>query len=137
MSVFSRLGLIMGALFVVDSFVYWALQSDKQGFALILFAGLGLIYLGVYALLAVRKAGRPAAGEEGPGEPHIGPTIWPLVFAVSAVVMVIGILVTPAILVVGAILFVAAAIGWILAARRQWHAGGHGEEEHASSTTGH
>jgi len=141
MSTFSRIGLILGVLFIIDSVVYLALQSDEQGFALILFTGIGFAYLGCYSLLAVRKARRQAAAEEGPGEPHIGPTIWPLVFAVSAVVMVVGILVTPVILVIGGILFVVAAVGWISAARKQWrHVDGHdGHDagEHAASTAEH
>jgi len=133
MGTFSRIGLILGALFVIDSFVYLALQHDKQGFTLILFAGLGFAYLGLYALLSVRKARRQAAAEgEELGEPHIGPTIWPFVFAVSAVVITIGILVTPVILVLGGILFVVAAVGWIAAARRQWHVEGHDGGDHGT-----
>jgi cobalamin synthase len=135
-STFSRIGLILGVLFLIDSFVYLGLQSNKQGFVLILFTGVGFAYLGCYALLAVRKA-RHEAAEEGLGEPHVGPTIWPLVFAVSAVVMVVGILVTPVILVIGGILFVVAAVGWISAARKQWHVEGHDSGEHASSTAEH
>ena len=137
MSTFARIGLIIGALFVIDSVVYLSLQHDKQGFVLILFAGLGFAYLGCYALLAVRKAKRQTQAEEGVGEPHVGPTIWPLVFAVSAVVMVVGILVTPVILVIGGILFVVAAVGWITAARKQWHVEGHEAGEHAPSAAEH
>jgi hypothetical protein len=137
MSTFSRIGLIIGVLFVIDSFVYLALQNDKQGFVLILFAGVGFAYFGLYTLLSVRKAKREVAAEEGSGEPHVGPTIWPLVFAVSAVVMVVGILVTPVILVLGGILFVAAAVGWISAARKQWHVDGHDAGDHAPSAAGH
>jgi hypothetical protein len=141
MSTLARLGLILGVLFVIDSAVYLAVQNDKQGFVLILFAGLGFAYFGCYALLSVRKAKRQTAAEEGLGEPHVGPTIWPLVFAVSAVVMAVGILVTPVILVIGGILFVVAAVGWISAARKQWHhVDGHGAGdagEHAASTAEH
>jgi len=136
MSTFGRLGLILGLLFVIDSFVYLALQNDKQGWVLIMFAGLGFAYLGCYALLAVRRAKRETAAEEL-GEPHVGPTIWPLVFAVSAVVIAVGILVTPVILVIGGILFVVAAVGWITAARRQWHVEGHEPGEHAPSAAEH
>ena len=67
----------------------------------------------------------------------MGPTIWPLVFAVSAVVIAVGILVTPVILVIGGILFVVAAVGWITAARRQWHVEGHEPGEHAPSAVEH
>jgi len=137
MRTFARLGLILGVLFVIDSVVYLALQKDKQGFVLILFVGVGFAYLGLYALLSVRRARRSTTAEEGLGEPHVGPTIWPLVFAVSAVVMTIGILVTPVILVIGGILFVAAAVGWISAARKQWHPRDHGAGEHAPSAAEH
>jgi len=138
MRTFARIGLILAVLFVIDSFVYLALQKDKQGFVLILFVGLGFGYMALYSWTSVRKAKRQAAAEEGLGEPHVGPTIWPLVFAVSAVIITIGILVSPIILVLGGIVFVAAAVGWITAARKQWqHVEGHDAGDHAATTAEH
>lgn len=54
------------------------------------------------------------------GEPHVGPTIWPLVFALSMVPMVVGAVGSRWVLVVGAIVFVGAGAGWLLDVQRQW-----------------
>ena len=43
---------------------------------------------------------------------HVGPTIWPFAFAVSGVVLALGLIVTGWILIPGAIAFAASAAGW-------------------------
>jgi hypothetical protein len=63
-------------------------------------------------------------------EPHVGPTIWPLVFAVSAIGLVLGAVAVRWALLPGAILFVLASVGWVLDVHRQWH-------HHASGLSGH
>src|SRR5439155_3573487 len=94
--VFSRIGLIFGGAFVVDAIVYWITQNNEQGLSLLAMTAAGFAYMGIYAALALRKAGREAAAEAGEEEePHIGPAIWPAVFAVAAVGLTFGILVAP------------------------------------------
>ncbi|HEY1332469.1 MAG TPA: cytochrome c oxidase subunit 4 [Actinomycetota bacterium] len=135
MRVFARIGLLFGGAFAIDAVIYWYLQKEQQTTVLLAMTAASFAYLGLYALLAVRKAGREAEVVEQE-EPHVGPTIWPAVFALSAVGIVLGVLVAPWLLAVGGLLFVAAAVGWITDTRRQWRhvdhdePAGHGAEVH-------
>jgi hypothetical protein len=72
----------------------------------------------------------PAAETASDAEPHVGPTIWPLVFAVSAIGLVLGAVAVRWALLPGAILFVLASVGWVLDVHRQWH-------HHAAGLSGH
>ncbi len=79
----------------------------------------------------------PPTTDDGPptemsadAEPHVGPTIWPLVFAVSAIGLVLGAVAVRWALLPGAILFVVASVGWVLDVHRQWH-------HHAAGLAGH
>jgi hypothetical protein len=131
--VLSRIGLIFGGAFAIDAIVYWITQKNEQGLSLLAMTAAGFIYIGIYTALALRKAGREAAAEAGEEqEPHIGPTIWPAVFALSAVGITLGILVAPWLLIVGGAIFVAAAVGWAMDARRQWRT-----DEHHQAPAGH
>lgn len=133
MKAFSRLGLIFGGAFAVDAIVYWITQNNAQGLSLLAMTAAGFAYLGIYAALSLRKAGREAAAEAGEEqEPHIGPTIWPAVFALSAVGLTLGVLVAPWLLIVGGVIFVAAAVGWATDTRRQWRT-----DEHHPAPVGH
>jgi cytochrome c oxidase subunit IV len=128
-----RLGLLLAVLFIADAIVYWALQDEYIGTTMIAMTGVGFGFIALYAFTAVRKARRqehvPVAGEA-----HVRGTIWPAVFALSAVGFTLGVLVTPWLLIVGGALFVAAAAGWAVETRRQW-GGEHavvGEHPHQS-----
>jgi hypothetical protein len=120
MTFLQRLGLVLFVLFVADAVVYWALQKPEYiGTTMIAMTGVGFCFIALYAFTAVRKARRQ---EQMPvsGEPHVRGTIWPAVFALSAVGFTLGVLVTPWLLIVGGALFVAAAAGWATETRRQW-----------------
>jgi hypothetical protein len=78
-----------------------------------------------------KDSAMPSAPElAADAEPHVGPTIWPLVFAVSAIGLVLGAVAVRWALVPGAILFVLASVGWVLDVHRQWH-------HHAAGLSGH
>jgi hypothetical protein len=79
---------------------------------------------------ATDSATPPAAEMAADAEPHVGPTIWPLVFAVSAMGLVVGAVAVRWALIPGAILFVLASVGWVLDVHRQWH-------HHAAGLSGH
>jgi hypothetical protein len=118
-NVFARLCLVLGGLFVADAVIYWSLQHEHVGTALLAMTAVGFIFTGLYMAMALRKARRrpelPVAEEA-----HVRGTIWPAVFAVSAVGLTLGVLVTPWLLVVGGVLFAAAGAGWTAETRRQW-----------------
>jgi predicted membrane channel-forming protein YqfA (hemolysin III family) len=135
---FARIGFFLGLFFVIDAPVYLLTQHEHEGFTLIAMTAVGFAYLGLYAALSMRKAKRQVAreaagvGAEEIEEPHIAPTIWPVVFALSAVGFTAGVLAAHWLLIVGGVLFVAAAVGWAADARRQWrhpeHQPSHGRE---------
>jgi hypothetical protein len=59
-------------------------------------------------------AKREAAAEgEAHAEPEVLPTIWPLVFSLSAVLLMLGVIVTPWLFVLGGVVFLLAAAGWV------------------------
>jgi hypothetical protein len=126
----TRIAFALAAYYLVASFGYLLTGTIEvdDGFPLLLMASAAIALLGGYTFLAVRRAEREAAAQlDAPAEaePHIGSTIWPFGFAVAAVVIVVGITVTPWILIVGALLFVAAALGWFGDVRHQWRHGDH------------
>jgi hypothetical protein len=131
-SLFSRIFAGLGAFLIVTGVIYGSAVSEYEGFTLMIIVGGGALLIGVYLISAVQRAravlARPetavgAAAEEG--EPHVAPTIWPLVFALSSIGLVVGAVAARWVLVVGGVLLVVAGFGWILDVRRQWrhHAG--------------
>ena len=89
-NVFARLGLVLGGLFAVDTVVYWSLQHEHVGASLLAMTAVGFAFLGLYARIALRKARARRPSRSTEEEPHVGPTIWPAVFALSAVGLALG-----------------------------------------------
>jgi 4-amino-4-deoxy-L-arabinose transferase-like glycosyltransferase len=115
--------------FVIAGFAYALTGTFEGGFPLLMVAAVGVALLGSYVVAAVRRAEREiAAGEhdEEPVEPHVGPTIWPFGYALSAIGVVLGLLVDKGLYVAGGMLFVAATFGWFADVRHQWR---HAHEE--------
>jgi hypothetical protein len=127
MTLFSRIGMGLGAFLIVMGIVYGLAAREYEGFTLMLTVAGGALLVGTYLTRAVQRAraalaaqvagGGPGAGET---EPHVAPTIWPLVFALSMIGLVIGAVGYPWALAGGGVLLVAALVGWSLDVRRQW-----------------
>lgn len=115
----------IGTYLVEAAIIYGLVTHEFVGFPLLLVAGLGFLYLAGYVLWGLRRV-RPlaAAGEaeavEAEEEPHVGPTIWPLVFALSTVLLTVGAILSRWVLVAGGAVFLAAAVGWFLDVLKQW-----------------
>jgi hypothetical protein len=69
----------------------------------------------------VEGAARAGPEQSSPETEHVGPTIWPFVFSLAALLLVVGLVEIHWILIPGAILFVGAAAGWFVDIRRQHH----------------
>src|SRR5206468_3530838 len=83
-------GSLFGVFFVVVGAIYGITNKEYEGFPLLLMTAGGFVLLAVWALRRFRRAERESAAEgEGVGEPHVGPTIWPLVLALSAIAFVL------------------------------------------------
>jgi hypothetical protein len=144
MKLSSRLFLALGAFLLVSLAIYAWHSHEYEGVLLSITVAVAALIFGGYGALVVRRTraslttsptDREAATDESPDtvdrpaieadmdldEPHVGPTIWPLVFAMSAIGIVIGAVGNRWVLVPGGILFVAAAVGWVRDVHQQWH----------------
>ncbi|HEY5989762.1 MAG TPA: cytochrome c oxidase subunit 4 [Streptosporangiaceae bacterium] len=133
MTLFSRIAMSLGTFLILTGVVYGLVAGEYEGLTEMLTVAGGALLVGVYLTRAVQRAratlaAQAAAGEAGdagPGagdtEPHVAPTIWPLVFAVSMIGLVLGAVGFPWALAIGGVLLAAALVGWSLDVRRQWH----------------
>ncbi|SRR6266568_1581531 len=124
MSLFSRIGLGLGAFLIVAGIIYGLTGSEFEGLTEMLTVAGGALVVGVYLTRAVQRArvavATPEAGARDT-EPHVLPTIWPLVFALSMIGLVLGAVGFPWALAVGGVVLAVALVGWSLDVRRQWH----------------
>jgi Cytochrome c oxidase subunit IV len=133
---YARIALLLGGFLLVAGLVYGLTGYEWRGFVLLLIAGSGFTYLGLYVRRAVRTADRAATdvgAEPRSSEAHapaatpqmeeVRPTIWPLVFSLAGAGIVAGLLASHWLLIVGGVLAAAAAGGWFLEAlgQRQEH----------------
>lgn len=124
MTLFSRIGLGLGTFLIVVGVVYGLVAYEWEGFTEMLTVAGGALLVGVYLTRAVQRARAAIAVGEAGGrdtEPHVAPTIWPLIFALSMIGLVIGAVESRWALAGGGVLLVASLVGWSLDVRRQWH----------------
>jgi len=120
MSTLSRVALFLAAFLVVAGAVYGLTAHEPAGMTTLLVASVTFAYLG----LVSRNVARHETEEEPEELVHVGPTIWPFGFAISAVIVVLGLIVTPWLLILAAIAFGSSAAGWVRdVARSRAHAG--------------
>jgi hypothetical protein len=131
----SRILVGLALFLAIDSTVYLLTAHEYTGGPLIAATAISFCYLGWVLWRTTRRAQREIAKEEHPTEvgavelEHVGPTIWPVGFAVAAVVLAVGLAVLPLLLIPGGIVFVASAVGWTMDVRGQHaHHDGHGSE---------
>lgn len=116
------------AIFIgVAGAVYWITSYEWRGSVMLIVLAIAFLYIGWVLRGAFRYAEVPATPETMAAEgvavesEHIGPTIWPFVFSIAAVLLVVGIVGFHWILIPGAILFAGAAAGWFVDIKRQHH----------------
>lgn len=121
MNPLSRLFVALGVFLIVVGGIYGVFAREYEGLTLSITVAGGALLIGGYGMTAVRRARAAAAGPAASDEPHVGPTIWPLVFAISTIGLVIGAVSNRWALLPGTVFLVAACIGWVLDVHRQWH----------------
>jgi hypothetical protein len=137
MKLFSRIFTGLGAFLIVMGIVYALVTREYEGGTEMLTVAGGGLLIGVYLARAVQRARVAVAAQAAgaaPGaadtEPHVPPTIWPLVFALSTIGIVLGSVGPRWVLAAGAVVLVVSLVGWSLDVRRQWrhhdHAAGVG-----------
>ena len=121
----------LGVFLILDGIAYGFHSRDIDGVVLILTVAGGALVIGSYLIRGVHRASVVREAEAGEAttetEPHVEPTIWPLVFAVAMIGLVVGALGATWALVEGGVLLVVALVGWALDVRRQW------QHHHAAS----
>lgn len=123
MSLLSRITVGLGIFLIVVGLVFWRVADDLDGLTLMVTVAGGALLVGVYLARGVRRARVVLAKQPErtvADEPHVEPTIWPLVLALSVIGLVVGAVAARWALIGGAVVFVVACAGWLLDVRRQW-----------------
>ena len=137
MTLFSRIFTGLGAFLIVVGIVYGLVAREWEGTTEMLTVAGGGLLIGVYLSRAVQRARAAVAAEAagarpgaGDSEPHVPPTIWPLVFALSTIGIVVGSVGPRWVLAAGGVVLIASLVGWSLDVRRQWR-----HHDHAAGVT--
>lgn len=126
MKVGSAVAFALSAFLLVTAGVYWFTAYEPIGGSLLAIGSVGFAYIGTVSRAAARRAARlappdqPVATEEkAEAEEHVTSTIWPFMFSIAAVGIVLGVVVAKWLLILGGMVFVASAAGWFNDIRRQ------------------
>jgi cytochrome c oxidase subunit IV len=109
-----RVCMGLGIFLAVAAIVYGFTSHESAGTILL---GVAAITFGFLALV-LRSASRRAPEEQAEEELQVGPTIWPLGFAISGAVIAIGVIEATWIVVLGAVGFAVCTWGWLRAVTR-------------------
>jgi len=123
-----RIALGLGAFLAVAGIVYAVTSHEWRGTVMLLVCAVAFAYVGLVLRGAVREASVPVTGETLASEElleteHIGPTIWPFVLSVAALLLVIGLVAVHWVLIPTGILFLGAGAGWFLDIKGQRQTG--------------
>jgi Cytochrome c oxidase subunit IV len=114
MSAMSAVCLGLAAFLAVAGAIYGVTSHELAGTTQLLVSATTFLVLSVVTRFVARGiVDEREPDEEHEGLVHVGPTIWPFAFAVSGVVLALGLIVTGWILIPGAIAFAASAAGWL------------------------
>src|SRR6476620_9175396 len=121
MSTLSRICLGLALFLVVTGGVYGLTSHEHAGTTELLVSAVTFCFLGiVLRLVGAREAeGQP---EEEAAEIQVAPTIWPFAFAISGVILAVGLIVSQWIVILGGVVAALSAAGWLRDVARS-HAG--------------
>ena len=121
MSTLSRICFSLAVFLGVAGIVYGFTSHELAGTTLLLVATTTFCFLAVVSRAVARREMGP---EPEDLEIHVAPTIWPFGFAIAAVIIALGLIVSQWFLIAGAIAFALSAAGWVRdVARSRAHAG--------------
>jgi Cytochrome c oxidase subunit IV len=137
MKVTMRIVLGLAIFVFVAGVVYYVSADEWRGSVMLIVLGIALVYLTLVFRGALRRASVPAPPEtmeeeEEVAEAHVGPTIWPFVFSLAALLLVVAVVGPHWMVIPGVILLVGAAAGWFFDIKHQWQPG----ELHAAGAAG-
>jgi hypothetical protein len=139
MRVGMRIALGLALFLAITGTVYATTAYEWRGTVLLLVCATSFLYVGLVLRGALRRASVSLTKETMAKEDlfveseHIGPTIWPFVFSIAALLLVVGVVGIHWVLIPGGILFLGAGAGWFLDIKRQREPG---ELAHEQASTG-
>jgi len=120
MSTLSRVCLGLAVFLVVTGGVYGLTSHEHAGTTELLVSAVTFCFLGVLLRLLGAHEAEGEAVEEA--EIQVTPTIWPFGFAISGVILVVGLIVSQWIVILGGLAAAVSATGWLRDVARS-HAG--------------
>jgi len=121
MSTLSRICLGLAVFLAIAGGIYGSTSHEPAGTTELLVAAVTFCFLGIILRLV---ASREPGGEPEEGtELEVAPTIWPFGFAISGVILAVGLIVSPWIVLLGGLAAALSAAGWLRDVSRS-HAGG-------------
>jgi hypothetical protein len=126
MTVAMRIAFGFAAFLLVAGTVYYASSQEWRGSVMLIVLSISFLYAGLIFRGALRRASAaatPQAMAEEELEPVVGPTIWPFVISLAAILVVVGAVVVRWVLIPGVILLIGSAVGWFGDIRQQWRPG--------------
>ena len=120
MSTLSRICLGLAVFLVVTGGVYGLTSHEHAGTTELLVSAVTFCFLGVLLRLLGAHEAEGEAVEEA--EIQVTPTIWPFGFAISGVILVVGLIVSQWIVILGGLAAAISAAGWLRDVARS-HAG--------------
>ncbi|MDP9300062.1 MAG: cytochrome c oxidase subunit 4 [Actinomycetota bacterium] len=120
MNTLSRICLGLAAFLAVTGGVYGFTSHEHAGTVELLLSAVTFCFLGIILRLV---GSREAEGEpEEEAEIQVAPTIWPFGFAISGVILAVGLIVSQWIVILGGLAAALSAAGWLRDVSRS-HAG--------------
>jgi|SRR5580765_63149 hypothetical protein len=120
MSTLARICLGLALFLVVTGGVYGLTSHEHAGTTELLVSALTFCFLGI---ILRRVGSHETDGQpEEEAEIQVAPTIWPFVFAISGVILAVGLIVSQWIVILGGIVAALSAAGWLRDVARS-HAG--------------
>jgi hypothetical protein len=115
MSTASRIWLALAGFLLIAGAVYGITSKEYAGAPLLLVGGATFCYLGLVGRSVVRRSEKQDDGSGGTpeSEVHVAATIWPFIFSLAGVIIVVGFIVSVWILAVGVLAFAVSAAGWL------------------------
>jgi uncharacterized membrane protein len=111
MTTLSRICLGLALFLVVTGGVYGLTSHEHAGTTELLVSAVTFCFLGIILRVV---ASREAGGEtEEEAEIEVAPTIWPFAFAISGVILAVGLIVSQWIVILGGLVAALSAAGWL------------------------
>jgi hypothetical protein len=120
MSTLSRICLGLAVFLAVAGGVYGFTSHEPAGTTEFLVGAVTFCFLGI--VLRVVASRESEGGPEEEAEIQVAPTIWPFGFAISGVILAVGLIVSQWIVILGGVAAALSAAGWLRDVSRS-HAG--------------